>query len=514
MPLLQTSLSPEVFEANEGVMETLGSLANSIVNMNKAPASGKLALLNAVDMMPTIAQAAEVYDMSSYAEQAATAVTVEAQGNNAIRSQLEAMKDQIIKFTMAQAEAQNMSYVQQIKAAWGDLVGLNSTVPVVVEQNPATVKNDDALALTTSPTELATKVATDKEKLATDLAAQQMANLSLGDPGTVAKAIQEGAQGVANGSVTAVLTGKVPAVQNDATFLAAMDCTKQASMDLAKTAGECFAKSIVANVEQGTLTPEVLLANFDANMAAVGTAIGTYVGAAVADVPNGNPCASQTMTNYALGCAALINTVNKSAAVVNGLMTFGAKLADQAADLYDNGPELLLAMAETTAQTAISTAFLAMRNAAKTNCAISLAVNGLQNTLAVGETLIENGIAVVSTASELKSSADTLIEVVKNKDFVKDLKDKVNMHPVVRSVKTLLDGNAVDLRTYARIASNGTKFARVMLGADMQNRLSSAIEHLPGPPMSTKSKIDRMNYTTTRASNRYNVYAHSEYFIR
>lgn len=158
MPLLQTSLSPEVFEANEGVMETLGSLANSIVNMNKAPASGKLALLNAVDMMPTIAQAAEVYDMSSYAEQAATAVTVEAQGNNAIRSQLEAMKDQIIKFTMAQAEAQNMSYVQQIKAAWGDLVGLNSTVPVIVEQNPATVKNDDVLALTTSPAVLARSI--------------------------------------------------------------------------------------------------------------------------------------------------------------------------------------------------------------------------------------------------------------------------------------------------------------------------------------------------------------------
>ena len=147
-------------------------------------------------------------------------------------------------------------------------------------------------------------------------------------------------------------------------------------------------------------------------------------------------------------------------------------------------------MAETTAQTAVSTAFLALRNAAKTNCAISLAVNGLQNTLAVGETLIENGIAVISTADELRGSVNSLVEIVKKKDFVADLKERINIHPVVRSMNELIDGSCVDLRTYMRLTSTGTKFARVMLGADMQNKLSSAVEHLPaGTVNSSRSKI-------------------------
>ncbi|MBO4735440.1 MAG: hypothetical protein J5614_03505, partial [Paludibacteraceae bacterium] len=187
----------------------------------------------------------------------------------------------------------------------------------------------------------------------------------------------------------------------------------------------------------------------------------------------------------------------------------------QAADIYMHGPELLIAMAESTAQTAANTALMAIRNASKTNCTIGFAVNAAQSTLAVGETVLEAGIACVNTATELKGSVDTLVNVVKKTDVVKKLKEKVKLHPVVRTMDKLLSNNCVDIRTYARLTTTGSKFARVMLGADEQSKLSANMLHYPQSigSYNSRSAIRRRNYTTSRAANRYNLYGKSDYSI-
>ena len=458
----------------------------------------------------------EVYDANEYAIQLMESITTELATRNTVRTGLQKQRDAIVQATMQAAQTQNIGYVQQIKAAWGDLVELNSTVPVVVEQDPATVANDDVLQATTAASQMVSSqydvsgnAAAVKEQINT------FANLQKGDPSIVAGAIAANANALGNGALGTLMTGDLKGIANDASTLARMDCSKEAALALAKDAGMCFAEGIWTNLNQGTLTPNVLLANFDANLAALGNAFADYVGAAAAGLPGANNCATSTLTNYALGCAAVMNTIEKSATFVNGLASFGIALADQAADIYMHGPDLLIAMAESTAQTAANTALMAVRNAAKTNCTIAFAVNAAQSTLAVGETVLEAGIACVNTATELKGSVDTLVNTVKNTDFVADLKKKVNLHPVVRMMDRLISNNCVDIRTYARLASTGSKFARVMLGADTQSKLSSQMLHYPRSINSYNSRawISRANYTTTRASNRYNLYGKSDYSI-
>ena len=460
---------------------------NAIIASSTAPAdeSGSVPA-EAASLAPSVAQAAQVYDVSSYTSRAKALVEEEAGANNTVRTQLESIRQDVSAEAQDYATDLNAEYVQNTAAALGDNVTLNSTVPVAIEQSPNTVINDDAID-STSP--LSVEDAYIALKSMTDLKAGEAeaayAALMQGDPSVVADIIKR--------------------QDEEAQYLAELDATKHISKELAKLYGENLANGIVNDVMNGKLSANRLVGHFDSFMTNLGDAIGMYVGAALSGIPGANNCSSQTLTNFGLGVSSALNMINGAANTINGLATFGVNLADSIADIYQHGPELLISMAETTAQTAAQTALMALRNASKTNCTIAFAMGAVKGAVAVGETTIKAGISLATKAKELQGAAEKLINVVEKKDFVGDLKNRVQMHPAVREMNRFINADKLDLATYSRLTRNGDKFARAMLGVDAQNRYSSIKKHSSSIPSSLGS-WKRNNYTTSAECNKWNMY--------
>lgn len=451
----------------------------------------------ASSLQPTVSQAVQVYDMSSYTKRAKAAIEAEAASNNAVREKLEQMRQNVSLRAQERAMAANKSYIQEKKAALGDNTTINSTVPVTQEQTADTVENDNVIEQTEP---MSIKEAYMGLELLTDVDSRDLALayacLETGDPSIAEQLIHD----------------HDAKAQAEAQYLAELDATKQLSKELAKEAGQEFAEGTVEDIMNGDLDAKQFSKNFDFFMTNLGDSIGAYVGAALSGVPSPNDCSTQSMTNSGLGVAGMLNFINRSANTINGLATFGTNLADAMADIYSHGPELLIAMAETTAQTAAQTTLMALRNASRTNCTIAMGMNIAEGTVAVGGAAIKAGISIAGTAKDLKGAADNLVRVVKKKDFMGDLKRRVKLHPAVRSMNDFIDGDKLDLATYSRLTRNGDKFARVMLGVDSQNRFTSAKKHMVSIPRS-RQKFVRNNYSTTAECNKWNMYSRQSYSL-
>ena len=443
----------------------------------------------AASLQPTVAQSAQVFDMSGYTTRAKALVEDEADSNNQVRGELEGMRRQISLRAQNYANLKNQWYIQTQKAAVGDNVTLNSTVPVVVEQSPDTVQVDAALEATEPGDFGRTYMLVDQSDLDASESEQAFASLEQGDAAEVEQIIHDHDANA----------------QAEAQYLAQLDASKQVATELAKEAGKTSGQNLVNDVMSGKLTANKLLQHVDYFIGNLGDSIGSYVGAALSGIPSPNNCASQTLSNIGLGVSGVLITINVAATVANGLATFGANLADSIADTYVHGPELLISMAETTAQTAAQTTMMALRNASKTNCTAAFAYGTIKGAVAVGETTIRAGISVATKAKELQGAAENLVKVVEKKDFVGDLKKKVKLHPAVREMDRFIKSNKTDIATYSRLTRNGDKFARVMLGVDAQNRYSSVKKHCTNI-VSSMSGFRRLNYSTTAECNRWNLY--------
>ena len=476
---------------SKGVTDQIASGAAEAKSAASAPVPAE-----AASLQPTVAQSAKVYDMSSYTRRATTLVDMESANNNTVREQLEAIRQNVSKRAQRHAKDKNMKYVQEMKAALGDNTTINSTVPVAVEQTPETVVNDDAVEETTPTTVEEAYIALKTMSLNPGEAEAAYAALMEGDPSVVEQIIHD----------------HEAYAQAEAQYLAELDATKQVSMELAKEAGKEFAKGTLEDIAAGNLSAGQLLDNFDFFMTNLGNSIGTYVGAALAGIPAPNDCSSQTLTNFGLGVAGTLGVINRASTIANGLATFGINLADSMADIYQHGPELLLSMAETTAQTAAQTTLMALRNAARTNCTVAFGMDIASGTVAVAETTIKAGISLAGKAQDLKGSMDNLVKVVKKKDFVGDMKRKVKLHPAVREMNRFLDADKLDIATYSRLTRNGDKFARITLGVDSQNRFSSAKKHMIHVSKA-KPVFNQNSWSTSAECNRWNLYAKQNYSL-
>ena len=452
--------------------------------------------VEAVSLQPTVAQSAKVYDMSSYAIRARALIEEEAKNNNSVRAQLESIRQNVSTRAQAEAQNRNMQYVQELKASLGDNTTINSTVPVAVEQTPETVQNDDRVAATEPMSIKEAYMALEQMELSPSESELAYAALEQGDPSVVEQYIHE----------------QDALSQAEAQYLAELDATKQVAMELAKESGKEFAQGTVNDILAGKLSANKFLKNFDYFMGNLGDSIGSYVGAALSGIPSPNDCSSQTLTNFGLGVSGMLTTINTAATIANGLATFGANLADSLADIYAHGPELLISMAETTAQTAAQTTMMALRNASKTNCTAAFAYGTIKGAVAVGETTIKAGISVATKAKELKGAAEHLTKVVEKKDFMGDLKKRIQLHPAVREMNRFIDGDKFDLAAYSRLTRNGDKFARVMLGVDQQDRFTSVKKHAV-QPTTARAGFRRNNYSTTQECNKWNCYAKQSFSL-
>lgn len=450
----------------------------------------------AASLQPTVAQSAKVYDMSSYTRRATSLIESESANNNAVREKLEKLRQGVSQRAQDRAREENKKYVQEKRASQGDNTTINSTVPVAQEQTPETVENDDALEETAPLTVEEAYIALKTMTLNPGEAEAAYASLMEGDPSVVEQIIHD----------------HEAYAQAEAQYLAELDATKQVSKELAKEAGKEFAKGTAEDIMSGDLDAKQLSKNFDFFMSNLGDSIGAYVGAALSGVPSPNDCSSQTMTNAGLGVAGVLGVINKAATITNGLVTFGTNLADAMADIYSHGPELLISMAETTAQTATQTTLMALRNAARTNCTIAMGMDIAEGTVAVGGAAIKAGISIAGKAKDLKGAADNLVKVVQKKNFMGDLQRRIKLHPAVREMNDFINGDKLDLDTYSRLTRNGDKFARVMLGVDAQNRYSSVKKHAVSVPRS-RQKLLRNNYSTSAECNKWNLYSKQSYSL-
>ena len=462
----------------------------------------------------------EIFNSNNYVMQVWDSVASELAGRSTMQQNLNSKRATAAEQSVLAAEKANLGYIQQIRAAWGDLMSVASTVPAVVEQSEGTIKNDDNLSNTTvnvSNPAINKDIAVAKEELPIEAEKKLLADtvsVEGSNPLLVAKVMQQEQNVVTEGLVASFLSGNNMMPASDAATMASIDCTKEIATAMMKQTGEDFAKEIWSLASEGALSPNALLATFDDTMAKAGTVIGNYLGAAVGGVPNGNPCASQTLSSFGAKCSLLANTLVSGVNMLSAVGRFGVALANQANNIYQHGPEILVGMAETLAQTAVNTAFLAIRVAAKRNCAVQFAVDAAQGLLNVAEVTVEGGIAVINTAQELKSSVDDLIHTVETFDIKKRTEDLVKSHPLVRTMDTLLKGTNVDLRTYLHLTGTGIKFARISLGADQQNKLSSVMYHKQKCIRDAWSVglIKRRNYTTDMTINRYNAYGYLPWY--
>jgi len=362
----------------------------------------------------------------------------------------------------------------------------------------------------------------------------------LDDADMVAGMLADGAPGIADTAMTALTTGEYPELDymtadipydalvsefGDAAELqeaalkaaqqAAIDTSKTASLNLAKQSISALGEGIVTNLNNGTLTPNVLLDNFDTNMGALGEAIAGYVGAAVADVPGSNPCSSQAVTNFGLGCAALVSTTERICKGANFLLSKAGSFADQAENILAHGPELVIAMAESAIQNAANTGWMAIKNAGSTNCNIGLAVNVIENTITSAQRISVAGQAVLAQADRAKGAINNLVNTCKHTDdLVEKGKKLVQNHPLVKVASNGLKFKATDMKSYDMLTNTGIKFARVVMGTERQNMLSSASKSMNRSKSYKQLVNDRKTYATTTAKkNRYNLYGLNGWFL-
>lgn len=457
----------------------------------------------------------EVYNSNDYVMKVWDSVTSELNSRTVMQNKLQSQRLDAAKQAAQAAEQANINYVQRIHAAWGDLIHTASTVPAVIEQNDETIRNDDNLQKTLAGDLVRT--ATDgtvnvvKEQLPIEEEKRKMANScskSNNNAPLVSDVIKNAKGTTASGLINSFRSGLNMMKPSDAAEMASIDCTKEVASAMMKDAGKNFASDMFSFVKAGALTPGVFAAGFDELLSNAGTVLGNYLGGALSGLPNGNLCASQVLTNLGAKCALAANLAESAFQYA----TFGGQIANNminaASAFVVEAPNLLIHCAETLTQTAVNTAFLAIRTATKSNCLIKMAVDAADGMLGMADTVIEGGVAIINTAQELKSSVDTLISTTKNFDIMGETKRLFNNHPVVRSVDNLIKDTCVDIRTYMRLTQTGIKYARISLGADRQNKLSSVSIWHNKTIKDTWSReyVRRQNYTTDMHVNRYNAY--------
>ena len=457
----------------------------------------------------------EVYNSNDYVMKVWDSIASEMTGRTVAQSNLQSKRVDAVKRAQAEAEQASIGYVQQIKAAWGDLIHTASTVPAVIEQTDETIRNDDNLQKTLAGDLVRSAVNGEitiaKEELPIQEETQRMASACSNkgsDPVLVSNVIKSCNTATASGVIGTFRSGINQLKPTSASTMASTDCTKEVATAMVKEAGKDFAKECFLLTSFGLLTPSIFSAEFDNLMATTGTALGNYLGGVLGGLPNGNLCASQTLTNFSAKCALAANL----ASTAFKFAQFGGQIANNMINMASSfviaAPDLLIHGAETLAQTAINTAFLAVRTAAKQNCLIRMTLDAADNVLGLADTVIEGGVAMINTAQEIKSSVDTLIKTAQNVDIVGRTKSLIQNHPAVRSIDNLLKSNCVDIRTYMRLTQTGIKFARISLGADRQNKLSSVTYYHNKSIRDswTREYIRRQNWTTDNYVNRYNAY--------
>lgn len=457
----------------------------------------------------------EVYNSNDYVMKVWDSVTSELNSRTVMQNKLQSQRVDAARKSVLEAEKANSSYVQRIHAAWGDLIHTASTVPAVIEQNDETIRNDDNLQKTLAGDLVRTAVDGTvnvvKEQLPIEEEKQRMAN-SCSKAGSnaplVADVIKDAKGTTASGLFNSFRSGLNMMKPTDASEMASTDCTKEVAAAMMVDAGKSFAEDCLTFAEFGMLTPGVFAAEFDMLAANAGDALANYLGGALAGIPNGNLCSSHVLTNFGAYCSLAASAANLAFSFAHLGGQIANNMINNASEFIVQSPNLLIHGAETLAQTAVNTAFMAVRIAAKQNCLIKMAVDAANGMMEMADTVMEGGVAVINTAQELKSSVDTLISTTKSFDIMGETKRLFNNHPVVRSVDNLIKDTCVDIRTYMRLTQNGIKYARISLGADRQNKLSSVSIWHNKTIKDTWSReyVRRQNYTTDMHVNRYNAY--------
>lgn len=455
----------------------------------------------------------ELFDDNSYVMKVWDSVASELTSRTSKQAELAAKRQEVKRKATLDAELKQNNYIQQIRASWGDLISLASTVPAVVEQDPTTVKNDDNLQRTTA-TELA-RTATDtpvnltEEQKAIAAEKKRMCDTCSNegsDPTFVAGVMQKNAASMKVGVAESFISKSNRISGNDATDLASMDCTKSVALAEIKQAGKDFGESLIGMVATGTLTPNNIRDYFDELSASVGTSLAQLLGGAISGIPNFNPCASQLFSKVSIGFGLMASAAETLALTGE----FAAVTINSVSNIVQHSPELLIGMAETLAQTAVNTGLMAIRIAMGSCLDKQSAFMGM---IGNAERLVKGGISVYNGACKAKSAIEGLIETTEKLNFSSRIKSLVKDHPCVRSMDMLIKGTNVDIRTYMHLTATGIKYARISLGTDRQARLSSYMLHNQPAIRDTwtRNAYDRRNHTTDRICNRYTLYGYGSF---
>lgn len=462
----------------------------------------------------------EVYNSNDYVMKVWDSITDELTNRTVSQQHLKSRRTKEMENAIEIAQQTNAKYVQLINAAWGDLIHTASTVPAVIEQTDETIKNDDNLQKTLSGDLVRTavdgKIDLAKEELPIAAEKQRMADKCSSegsDPILISNVIKNNSNATCAGLVGTFRSGLNRLKPNDASIMASTDCTKEVATAMVKDAGRDFASEVVSLAALGMLTPSFLAVEFDEMMGKVGTGLANYLGGVLGGLPNGNICASQTLTNLSAKAAMVANFADLGFKMATVGAKYANNMINMASSLVAMGPELLVNAAETLAQTAVNTAFMAVRIGAKQNCAIRLALDAADGVLGLADVTMKGGTALINSAQEVKSSIDTLIHTVKTVDIKERTLGLLKNHPAVLSIDNLLKSSVVDIRTYMHLTETGIKYARISLGADQQNKITS-MQFLHNKAIKdtwARGYIKRRNYTTDMYVNRYNVYGMFSY---
>ncbi len=464
----------------------------------------------------------EMYDANNYVIKVWDSIGEELTHRSAAQAQLDAQRKMSSEEAQLQAELQNTNYVQQLYASWTDLITTNSTVPAVVDQADGAVQNDNVLEKTL-PQVLSGNMVIDGRKYSTndviERALLQLAmacDIASSDPDFIAQQLKIDLPAIREGNVKAYqeFMGKLETtISSDASRI---DCSKEVAAALVQRAGADFAKDFWSMLKEGKMTPNNLMKTFDRNMANLSTQFGKYIGAALGGIPSPISCASMANTDNSLLYAETAMLMESGLGWVAGCGEFGAKLMNQANNIYRNGDRILLNMAETMVQDTVGMAFMAIHTASKTNCAINLMRDFATGCFIYGEATIKGGIKILNSVQKMDTALSGLMKTVERKDILGDLKKRAKLHPCVRTVNTLVDSTNVDIRTYLKITQTGVKFARIALGADRQHKISSMALHSEPYIRDAWSVgyIKRYNWSTDLTCNRYNEYGVSRYNFR
>lgn len=460
----------------------------------------------------------EIYDSNDYVMQVWDSIGAELIAREDTRTELQKQRDEEAQRAVEAAQLANANYVQQMYAAYSDMIQTASTVPAVVDQSGETIKNDDVLEQTV-PKFLSGNIIIDGQKYTpTDaiyralFAMAQTCGIEGNDPNIIAKQLNIDLPAILEGNVKAYNSFMQKMGSTISSDGATLDCSKEVAGAMLNRASAEFAKELWGKIRDGKLTPAQFMATFDKNMANVGTQMAKYIGAALGGIPSSTTCNTAMFTRNSIIYAETAQMITSGLGKVAALGEFGASLMNQANNLYLNGPDLLIGMVESTTQNAVGMAFMAARIAAKKNCDIAYFMDFATGSFTYGEAFVKGGIKILNSAQKMGSALDGLITSVQNKDFVGELKEKVKEHPCIRTMDTLIKGTNVDIRTYLHLTKNGIKYARISLGADRQHKLSSmAIHSKYISDAWTWGYIKRQNWSTDTTCNRYNEYGMSRY---